>query len=91
MMNDMFEINLDDNCTFVVRCRDSRFGSYSVTVDPGFSDTLVPYSSSTSVMLTRTNCSMMMYHYTVQASDGCLEVVIQGTIHETGTLFIYFT
>ncbi len=86
-VNEYFEIRVDGNCTFVVRCRGRQFGFYNVTVNPGFSDTMVSCNSSTSMMLNRSNNSVMMYDYTVQASDGCLTVVIQGTFTEAGMLF----
>ncbi len=76
-MNNFIEISLDDNCTFVVDCSRSNFTFISVTLDPGFSDTMVPCNSPFSIMLNRTNTSMT-YDYTVQSSDGCLTVMIRG-------------
>ncbi len=76
-MNDFIEISLDDNCTFVVDCSRSNFTFINVTLDPGFSHTMIPCNSPFSVMLNRTNTSIT-YDYTVEASDGCLAVVIRG-------------
>ncbi len=76
-MNDFIEISLDDNCTFAVTCNPFKLNFSSVTLDPGFSHTMVSCNSPFSVMLNRTNTSMT-YDYTVQASDGCLTVVIRG-------------
>ncbi len=51
---------------------------------------MVPCSNDFIVMVNRSNDSTVVYAYTVQARDGCLEVVVEGTFDDDGMLLIGF-